>query len=124
MNYRRYPKYRARQYQCAIFPWLKARHIHHTAYGGPERLWLDLLPVSVTAHWLIHGVAGGSVWMQKAVTRQNKMARRLPMSQVWQYPNMLQCLLHLWGRLPAILKGALTVMAVGLIGFSLLLPSV
>jgi len=92
--------YKARDYRCALFPWLEARNIHHTAYGGPEEMWWDLLPLSLTAHWIIHGIAGGSVTMPKAVTRQNRMARALPLTWLWKYPNPAQRLLHGWCRVP------------------------
>jgi hypothetical protein len=102
--YRKFPKYDARNYNCSLFPLIKARHIHHTCYGGLEILRYDLLPLSVFGHWLIHGVAGGSIWMNKAVTRQNKsfLAKKLPF--LFKYPNVLQRILHLWCRLPWLLK--------------------
>jgi hypothetical protein len=100
----RYPKYDARRYQCSLFPWLKARHIHHTRYGGVELLWLDMLPLSVSAHWLIHVVAGGSGQMEKAVTIQNRNAKTLPCTWLWKYPNPIQRFLHAWCRVPTTLK--------------------
>lgn len=105
-TYRHYPKYDARKYQCCIFPWLKARHIHHTTYKGLELLWLDMLPVSVPAHWLLHVVAGGSGRMEKAVTIQNRNAKALPLTWLWRYPNPVQRIIHMWGRVPAVLKWA------------------
>lgn len=96
--------YDARRYRCAMFPWLRARNIHHAAYGGPERLWWDLLPLSLTAHWILHGLAGGSVTMRKAVTRQNRMARALPLPWLWRYPNPAQRCLHWWCRIPVWLR--------------------
>ena len=96
--------YNARNYRCAMFPWLKGRNIHHTAYGGPERLWWDLLPLSLTAHWVIHGLLGGSLTMPKADTRQNRMARALPLSWLWKYPNPLQRCVHWWCRIPVVVR--------------------
>jgi hypothetical protein len=106
MTYRKLPKHDARKYDCSLFPWLKARHIHHTSYKGPERLYWDMLPLSVAAHWLIHGVAGGVLTMPKAVTRQNRIARRLPLRWLWKYPNPAQRLLHAWCRVPGCLRVA------------------
>jgi hypothetical protein len=106
MTYRKFPKYDARKYQCCVFPWLKARHIHHTTYKGPEWLWLDMLPVSMPAHRLIHVVAGGSGRMVKAVTIQNRRARSMPLAWLWRYPNPLQRCIHAWGRVPNVLKWA------------------
>lgn len=112
MTYRRFPKHDARKYRCAIFPWAKARHIHHTTYNGPEVLWLDLLPLSVPAHWFVHGVLGGSLWMAKAVTRQNRNANHLPLPWLWRYPNPAQRLFHLWARIPLLLK-------LGILGYAI-----
>lgn len=106
MTYRRFPKYDARRYQCALLPWLKARHIHHTAYGGLELLWVDMLPLSVTGHWVIHVLAGGAGRMEKAVTRQNRNAKALPLPWLWRYPNPAQRALHAWCRVPNVLKWA------------------
>jgi hypothetical protein len=104
MSYRRFPKYDARRYQCAMLPWLKARHIHHTTYRGPEWLWVDMLPLSVTGHWVIHVLAGGSGRMAKAVTRQNRNAKALPLTGLWRYPNPAQRALHAWCRVPWLLR--------------------
>ena len=88
--------------RCSVFPWLKAQHRHHTNYHRykEEIPWLDLVPVSKTGHWVIHGLAGGVGWMDKAVTRQNQIARALPLTTLWKYPNPVQRLLHLWCRIP------------------------
>ena len=94
---------------CALLPWLPAKHRHHTNYHrfNHEIPWLDLVPVSKTGHWVIHGLAGGVLWMDKAVTRQNQIARALPLTTLWKYPNPAQRLLHLWCRLHVMGKALL-----------------
>lgn len=98
--------------RCSVFPWLPAKHRHHTNYHRykEEIPWLDLVPVSKTGHWVIHGLAGGVGWMDKAVTRQNQIARSLPLTTIWKYPNPVQRLLHLWCRIPIPGKVVLIVM--------------
>mgnify|MGYP001791186419 CR=1 FL=1 len=41
---------------CVLFPWLKARHSHHLTYRnlGDEKLIRDIVPLSKTAHSIIH----------------------------------------------------------------------
>lgn len=99
--YKRYPPHK---YRCAFFPWLQARSLHHTRYGQQEVLWVNLLPLSKTAHRIIHCILGGSVWMKEAVTRQNKMAKQLPNPSLWKYPNPAQRAAHAWCRFPVPLK--------------------
>jgi hypothetical protein len=105
-----YLRYKAKNYRCCILPVFQAQHLHHTTYArynNGEQLWVDLLPVCGFSHWLLHGVAGGSLWMRKAVTRQNRMAKRLGLKWLLGYPNPLQRTLHMWGRLPASIKDLL-----------------
>lgn len=42
--------------RCCLFPWLKARHVHHLTYHhlGNEQLVRDVVPLSRTAHKLVH----------------------------------------------------------------------
>lgn len=42
--------------RCALFPWLKADECHHLTYQNlqHERAWVDCIPLSKTAHWLVH----------------------------------------------------------------------
>ena len=97
-----YWKFDARKYRCAILPFFKARYLHHTnyyRYNDGEILWIDLLPVCGLSHWLLHAIAGGSLWMKDAVRRQNRMARQWNLEWLLSYPNPLQRCLHLWGRL-------------------------
>ena len=127
----------ARRYRCALFPWLKAQSIHHTTYKGPEWLWWDLLPLSKPAHWLIHCPAAGRliIWagvrqawaaptgaklqwpwgyqMPGSVRLQNRIARRLPLSLLWRYPNPVQRLLHGLCRVPPLLRVVAVGAAVG-----------
>ena len=92
--------------QCSVFPWLRAKHRHHTNYRRfkEEIPWVDTVPVSKVGHWVIHGLAGGVLWMDKAVTRQNQLARWLPVSTLWRYPNPAQRVIHLWCRFPLAAK--------------------
>jgi hypothetical protein len=108
-----YLRYKAKNYRCCILPVFQAQQLHHTTYSrynNGEQLWVDLLPVCLLAHWLLHGVAGGSLWMGKAVTRQNRMAKRLKLRWLLGYPNPLQRALHMWGRLPVLVKCLLGVL--------------
>jgi hypothetical protein len=108
-----YQRYNAKKYRCCILPFFQAQYLHHTdysRYNDGEQLWVDLLPVSGLAHWLLHGVAGGSIWMGKAVTRQNRLAKRLGLKWLLGYPNPLQRTLHAWGRLPIQFKDLLGLM--------------
>jgi len=43
-------------YHCVLFPWLKSRHCHHLTYHNMtyELPLRDTVPLSVTAHRLIH----------------------------------------------------------------------
>lgn len=42
--------------RCIIFPWLRARHCHHMSYRNfkHEQIWRDTVPLSRTAHSLVH----------------------------------------------------------------------
>jgi len=42
--------------RCVLFPWLKSKHTHHLGYGRFEEewFWLDCLPLSESAHALVH----------------------------------------------------------------------
>lgn len=42
--------------RCVLFPWLKGKHSHHLTYNNfqNEVYWVDCLPLSETAHALIH----------------------------------------------------------------------
>jgi hypothetical protein len=91
--------------KCQLLPWLKANHRHHTHYthgkwyGPPYRMGWDILRLSPFAHWLIHGIAGGTLTMNRSVTRQNAMAERLPLPWLWRYPNPVQRVLHWVARM-------------------------
>ena len=100
--------------RCSVFPWLKAEHRHHTNYHRykEEIPWLDLVPVSTAGHWAIHGLAGGVLFMDKAVTRQNRIARWLPLTPLWKYPNPAQRAIHAWCRLPVPGKAGLILILV------------
>jgi hypothetical protein len=86
-------------YRCAFFPWVrvgrKARYnVHHMNYRnlGNERLWVDVICLSLFAHsFIIHGILSGF---------------RRP-SQQKNYPNTAQRLAHMWCCLPVMLRAAL-----------------
>lgn len=42
--------------RCVLFPWLKSKHNHHLTYANfqNEVYWIDCLPLSETAHAIIH----------------------------------------------------------------------
>ena len=90
--------------RCQLLPWLKANHRHHTHYiygpwyGPPYVMGWDILNLSPRAHWLVHGLAGGTLTMRQAVTRQNRVARLMPLTWLWRYPNPAQRLLHAVAR--------------------------
>lgn len=90
--------------RCHLIPILKAKHRHHTTYRdfGRDRD-AHTIPLSPLAHWLIHGVLGGSIWMPKAVTRQNKTARALGLPWLLGYPNPLQRIAHAWCRVVGVM---------------------
>lgn len=81
---------------CAALPWLvlgknpdgtyRAYNMHHTHYKtlGRERLWLDVVPLSIFAHdKIVHGILSG----YKKPSEQK------------HYPNLPQQLFHAWCRL-------------------------
>lgn len=85
-------------YRCSMFPWVRIGkysskkygkyNIHHTGIGyrhlGCERLWKDVLPLCLCAHWIVHG---------------GKMKAKAP----WQ-PNLIQQALHFWCSLSLLFK--------------------
>lgn len=41
---------------CCLFPWLEAKEAHHLSYKnlGHEWIWRDVVPLSKTAHTIVH----------------------------------------------------------------------
>lgn len=107
--------------RCSIIPVLKANHRHHTSYAayGRDRF-ANTIPVSQFAHWLIHGVLGGTVVggvaPVHAVELQNKMAKCFPrpLSGLLWYPNPFQRVVHLWARLPVLVKAGIVLYLVAM----------
>lgn len=90
-------------HRCAMLPWVtvgkkvsgqyRPYRIHHLHYNsvGREKFWWDVLPLCPFAHdWIIHGVLSGF---------------RSAGQQRQRYPNAGQRIVHLWCRLPGLLKG-------------------
>jgi hypothetical protein len=91
--------------RCQIFFGLQSTIRHHTHYthgihcGKPYRMKWDILYLSKPAHYLVHAVAGGTLWMKDAVTRQNKMAKWYGLlSPILKFPNPIQRTIHLIAR--------------------------
>lgn len=56
------------------------------------------------AHWLVHAL-GGILFLRKgAISIQNKRAKNLPLSSLWEYPNPPQRLFHFWCRVPGAVR--------------------
>lgn len=50
--------------RCVLLPFLKAKEVHHFSYKnlGNEKIWVDIVPLSKTAHRWVHlwGLCRGS----------------------------------------------------------------
>jgi len=92
----RHPKWLKSFGYCAALPWLIldrnpdgaycSYNMHHTHYKtlGRDRLWLDVIPLSIFAHdKIVHGLLSG----YKKPSEQKR------------YPNIFQRIFHAWCRL-------------------------
>ena len=90
-------------------PWAR----HHTAskvYSDKEKLrpgWNYIL-LTKWSHWLVHFLGGQLVLNSGNIRSQNRQARRLPLTVLWKYPNILQRCFHSWCRLPHRMKLVIT----------------
>lgn len=87
-------------------PWAR----HHTssdAYDddkGRLRPGWNYLLLSKRSHWFVHFLGGQLFLRGNSIRSQNYWARRLPLTWVWKYPNLLQRAFHSWCRLPHVVK--------------------
>ena len=96
-------------------------HFHHTcpnAYDNEQPGWNYLL-LKPWAHTLVHLLGGSLPWEMSrgAVRLQNKRAKRLLVSWLWRYPNLLQRVFHGWCRVSDFGKGVLKVVAIWGVAF-------
>lgn len=87
---------------CCLFPWLKPRHAHHLTYKnlGKELLWRDVLPLSKTAHGIVHWWvfwnSGNPAWIFRIWMNLYLRFIGFPLALLAKHPNAILWAIVLW----------------------------